>query len=68
MFKNKLKELVQNKKELTKPSFEVLSDNQSSMLIGGCRVLKSCKSFDGTCPNLTVCGTYREPQIMDSIE
>jgi hypothetical protein len=36
MFKNKFKELVQNKKELIEVSFEILNDKQASELSGGC--------------------------------
>ena len=63
MFKNKFKELVQNKKELTEVSFEILSDKQTSELSGGCRSLLSCGIFDGTCPNLKTCKRFIEPGV-----
>ena len=63
MFKNKFKELVQNKKELNEVTFEILNDKQSAELVGGCRVLSSCGKFDGTCPNLATCTRFTEPQI-----
>lgn len=65
MFKDKLKVLVQEKKELTGISFEILNDKQSSELIGGCRVLSGCGVFEGTCPNLKTCQRFTEPQISD---
>lgn len=62
MLKNKLKELVQNKKELTEVSFEILNDMQASELSGGCRILSDCGNFNGTCPNLKTCTRFVEPQ------
>jgi hypothetical protein len=63
MFKKKFKDLVQNKRELSTISFEVLNDAQASGLVGGCRVLSSCGVFDGTCPNLATCSRFKEPQL-----
>jgi len=64
MFKNKFKALVQNQ-ELASSSFEVLNDKDASKLTGGCRSLKTCGAFSGTCPELTSCSRYSEPE-MDS--
>jgi hypothetical protein len=61
MFKNKFKQLVQNKRELSNVSFEILNDTQASGLTGGCRVLSGCGVFDGTCPNLKTCQRFSEP-------
>jgi hypothetical protein len=66
MFKNKFKELVQNKKELAEVSFEILNDKQASELSGGCRVLSSCGVFDGTCPNLKTCQRFHEPEVFSA--
>lgn len=60
MFKNKFKELVQNKRELSNVSFEILNDKQASELTGGCRVLSGCGVFEGTCPNLKTCQRFTE--------
>lgn len=62
MFKNKFKELVQNKKELTEVSFEILNDKQASELSGGCRVLSGCGVFEGSCSNLKTCQRFVESQ------
>lgn len=61
MFKSKLKALVQNK-ELSSTSFEVLNNTDASKLTGGCRQLKSCGAFNGTCPELQTCSRYDEPE------
>jgi hypothetical protein len=60
MLKNKFIELVQNKKELAKKSFEILKDNQTSFLVGGCRRLQSCGVFRGNCDHLVIgnCGQF----------
>ncbi len=60
MFKKKLKELVQNKKELSDASFEILNDKQASSLIGGCANLKGCGVFSGSCTGLQTCQRYSE--------
>lgn len=60
MFKNKFKEFVQNKKELSSVSFEILNDKLASALIGGCKVLQSCGVFHGNCDRLIIgnCGKF----------
>lgn len=60
MLKNKFKELVLKKKELTTISFQILNDTQTSELSGGCRVLQSCGEFHGSCDKLVIdrCGHF----------
>lgn len=66
MFKNKLKKLVQDKKELTSVSFEILNDKATTQVIGGCRALTGCGVFDGTCPNLKTCQRFSEPALYEA--
>ena len=66
MFKNKFKELVQNKKELNMVSFEILSNKETIQVIGGCRSLSSCGIFDGTCPNLKTCQRFVEASLAEA--
>lgn len=61
MFKKKFIELVVlNKNTDRNSSFEIISDKQSSSLIGGCRRLQSCGVFSGSCDRLVIsnCGTF----------
>ena len=62
MFKNKFKELVQKKKELTTISSQILNDKQSLNILGGssCNTFLSggCGVYDSggpNCPRLLSC-------------
>jgi hypothetical protein len=58
MFKKKFIEL--NKRTSNNSNFEIISDKQSSSLIGGCGRLQSCGVFSGSCDRLVIsnCGTF----------
>jgi hypothetical protein len=66
MLKTKFKELVQNKKELTQSSFEVLIEKQLIQLLGGCKSLVKCEYFSSdSCNSLQSCGIYRDTTVQE---
>jgi len=61
MFRNKIKDLLQQTSIDQTGPFEIIHDSAAMEILGGtstCSKLESCQNYTGDCPNLTTCGTF----------
>jgi hypothetical protein len=64
MLKKKVMSLVEKNRLGEASNFEVITDSNAALLIGGeasCPSLTTCGTYNGDCSNLTGCGTYNVP-------
>jgi len=64
MYKSKLKLLVLNNRDMIL-KFEIISNQESSQILGGCGNLKKCGVFNGDCGvfKYSNCGTFTKPVV-----
>lgn len=69
MYKSKLRLLLAKNKE-AETMFEIISDFESSQLLGGCGNLKKCGFFSGDCGVFKDfnCGTYTKSVANEEFE
>lgn len=69
MYKSKLRLLLAKNKG-TEQRFEIISDHESSQLLGGCGNLKTCGVFSGDCGVFkdSNCGTYTKSVANEEFE
>ncbi len=61
MLKKKIQELLRHDPNQEEKRFEVIHEAAAVQIVGGaCESLLNCGQFDGTCGNLTSCGTFKE--------
>ena len=58
MFKQRLKDLAKSQDSTV--GFEILNDQQTAFIMGGCDALNRCRRFSGSCATLKKCGVFAD--------